>query len=141
MQLCRARATRGFLEQSANAGREADKTTSVRDSTVRSGSPSDLQLCVGNEDDSTELSSKLQQTELDRDMFYDTVMIQQVVNWIGPLDFDASQAFHLSRSQNHSAAAILTSEQFQAWANTARGTLWCKGVSKSLCSLNGSVTC
>jgi hypothetical protein len=53
---------------------------------------------------------------------------QAILNWLTPVDFSAQQSDFISRLQEGTGQWLLNSDEFQAWLNKSRGTLFCPGI-------------
>src|SRR6266536_6378666 len=53
---------------------------------------------------------------------------QAILNWLTPIDYAPQQSDFISRRQEGTGEWLLNSDEFQAWLNTSKQTLFCPGM-------------
>ena len=51
-----------------------------------------------------------------------------IVDWLTPIDYAAQHSDFISRQQKGTGQWLLNSDEFQAWLNTSKQTLFCPGI-------------
>jgi len=51
-----------------------------------------------------------------------------IIDWLTPIDYASRQSDFLSRRQEGTGEWLLNSDEFQAWINTSKQTLFCPGI-------------
>jgi Cdc6-like AAA superfamily ATPase len=53
---------------------------------------------------------------------------QAILNWLTPIDYSTQQSDFIGRRQEGTGQWLLHSDEFQAWLNTSKQTLFCPGI-------------